>query len=108
MSVEDSAVRIATILSTAMNIAAILDNDSALTAINAADLRSTLLWIVDEMSWMLSEVAVEGASSVSWPSDAGARIDGLRAHASAWDAAGAPPSGLVSAARSCLGLLTPT
>ena len=108
MSTEDSAVRIAMVLSEAMNVAAILNNDSALLASSSVDLRSTLLWIVDEMAWMLSHVAREGASNVSWPSNAQERIDRLRTVAGAWDPIGSPNSEVLSSARSCLGLLVPS
>lgn len=108
MSAEDSAVRVATVLSTAMNVAAVLDNEPALRASSHVELRSTLLWIVDELSWMLSDVAREGVSSISWPSDAQERIDRLRTVASAWDPVGSPTSEVVFSARSCLGLLVPS
>ena len=107
MSVEDSAVRIATVMSIAMNLASILNNEPALLASNSVDLRSTLLWIVDEMSWMLSDFAQEGASSIAWPSDAQERIDHLRTVASAWDPVASPPSEVMSSARNCLRILVP-
>jgi hypothetical protein len=90
-----------------MNLAAILNDEPALLASDRVDLRSTLLWIVDEISWMLSDGAREGASSISWPSDAQERIDRLRAVATAWDPVGSPPSEIVSSARNCLGMLVP-
>ena len=108
ISAEDSAVRIATVLSAAMNVATVLNNEPALRASSHVELRSTLLWIVDELSWMRSDVAGEGASSISWPTDAQERIDRLRAVASAWDPVGSPTSEVVFSARSCLGLLVPS
>lgn len=105
MSVEDAAVRIATVLSTAMNVAAILNHDPAPPASSSIELRSTLLWLVEEMSWMLSDFAREGTSSIAWPSDAQERIDRLRTVASAWDPVASPPSEVVGSARSCLGIL---
>jgi hypothetical protein len=91
-----------------MNVAAVLNNEPALLASNHIELRSTLLWIVDELSWMLSDVAREGASSISWPSDAQERIDRLRTVATAWDPVGSPSSEVLCSARNCLGLLVPS
>jgi hypothetical protein len=108
ISAEDSAVRIATVLSTAMNAAAILDNDPTLLASNQVELRATLLWLLDEMAWMLSDGARDGVSSISWPSDAQERIDRLRTVASAWDPVGPPSSEIVDSARICLGFLVPS
>ena len=108
MSAEDSAVRIATVLSLAMNVAAILNNEPARLASNRVELRSTLLWLVDEMAWMLSDGARDEISSISWPSDAQARIDRLRTVVSSWDPIGSPSAEVVGSARSCLGLLMPS
>ncbi len=108
MPVEYSAVRIATILSTAMNVAAILNHEPALVASDHAELRATLLWLVDEMAWMLSDGARDGVSSLSWPPDAQERIDHLRTVVSTWDPVGSPPSEVVGSARTCLGFLVPS
>ena len=90
-----------------MNIAAILNNELTLLASNHVELRSTLLWLVDEMAWMLSDCARDGVSSISWPSDAQARIDRLRPVVSSWDPICSPSAEVVGSARSCLGLLMP-
>jgi hypothetical protein len=108
MSAEDSAVRIAMVLSTAMNAAAIINNEPELLASNHVDLRSTLLWIADEMSWIMSDVPREAALNISWPTDAQERIDRLRTVAGAWDPVGSPTSEVVCSARSCLGILVPS
>ncbi len=108
MSIEYSAVRIATTLSTAMNVAAILDNEPTLLASNQVELRATLLWLVDEMAWMLSDGARDGVSSISWPADAQERIDRLRTVVRAWDPVGSPSSEVVGSARTCIGFLVPS
>lgn len=108
MTTEETAIRLATVLSTAMNVAFTLNNESLLLTSNHAELRSTLLWLVEEMSWIRSSVVPEAASTISWPSDGQERIDRLRAVASAWDPVGPPPSEVLSCARDFLGMLVPS
>jgi hypothetical protein len=106
MSTEDAAIRLATVLSTVMNVMAILHNPPALQASDPVELRSTFLWIADEMSWIAS---VRGTmAGLSWPSDAQERIERFRAAASAWDPAGPPPPDVLDSARHCLGILQPS
>jgi hypothetical protein len=105
MSTEDAAIRMATVLSTVMNVMAILHNEPALQASDPVEMRSTFLWIVDEMSWIAS---VRGTmAGLSWPSDADERIERLRTVASAWDPAGPVPLDVLDSARHCLGILQP-
>ena len=108
MTTEDTAVRLATVLSTAMNVAALLNNEALRLTSNNADLRSTLLWLVEEMSWIRSDVAPEASSTISWPSDGQERIDRLRAVAGAWDPVGPPSSEVLSCARACIAILVPS
>lgn len=108
MSIEESAERIATILSEAMNLSAVVNNEPALLASNYVELRAKLLWFVDEMSWLASDLAREAASTLSWPPDAQPRIDHLRAVATAWEPANLPPSKVVQSARDCLRMLMPS
>lgn len=105
MSAEDSAVRVATLLSAVMNVAAVLNHEPALLAEEPTKLRSTLLWIADEMSWIVADVAGAGKSSLTLPSDASERIDRLRKVASGWVPVDSPPPEVVGSARSCLGIL---
>jgi hypothetical protein len=102
---EESAVRVATLVSTAMNVAALLAVDPALQTTDRGELRSTLLWAADEMDWI--GTLAGSMAGLSWPSDAPVRIERLRAEAGAWDPAGPPPAGLLGAARTCLGVLVP-
>ena len=87
---EDSAVRIATLLSSAMNLAAVLANDPALAVTNRGDVRSALLWTADEMDW--AGTVAGSTAGLSWPADAHGRIASLRAEADAWDPAAPPPA----------------
>ena len=105
MSAEDAAIRIATVLSTMMNVMTILHNRPALQASDPGELRSTLLWIVDEMTWIASVRAT--MAGLSWPSDAQERIERLRTAARAWDPARPLPPDVLDSARHCLGILQP-
>jgi hypothetical protein len=107
MSTEDSAVRVATVLSAAMNVAAILHHEPALVAADPAELKSTLLWIADEMSWIVADVAGAGKSSLTLPPDAQERIDRLRLVATAWNPSGPLPSEVAICSQVCLGMLVP-
>jgi len=89
-----------------MNVAAILDNAPILQATDGGELRSTLLWIVDEMDW-LGTIA-GSMSGLSWPLDAPDRIERLRTVANAWDPFTPPPVNVLDSARKCLGILQPT
>lgn len=107
MSPEESAVRIATVLCTVMNLAALLHDGPALEAIDPLELRSTLMWVVDEMCWMGSVVAGGLTEGISWPADAQERIERLRVMAGTWDPSGPPARELVSAALDCMRILQP-
>jgi hypothetical protein len=108
MSTEDTAIRLATVLSTVMNVMAVLHNEPALQASDPVELRSTLLWIVDEMAWVASVHARGTTAGLSWPSDAQERIERLRTVASAWEPVGSPPSEVLDTARDCLAILQPS
>ncbi len=103
---EETPVRVATLLSTVMNVAAVLHNFAALQATDQGELRSTLLWVADEMIWV--GTIAGSMDGLSWPSDAQDRIEHLRTVASAWDPVTPPPSGLLDSARECLGMLQPS
>src|SRR4051812_19375691 len=107
MSTEKAAIRAAELLSMVMNLTAILHHESALGASDPAELRSSLLWIADEMSWLASDVVRGSTAGVSWPTDAQERIEHLRAVAGAWDPVGPPPPQVLDTARDCLGILQP-
>jgi hypothetical protein len=100
-----NAVRIATLLSTVMNVTAILVNDPTLQTTSHNDIRSTLLETVDEFDWLGTVAGTIGG--LSWPSDAQSRIDRLRAATTAWDPAVAPPQEVLDAARDCFGMIHP-
>jgi hypothetical protein len=100
---EETAVRIATLLSNAMNLAAILDNASVLETIDLGELRSTLLSIADELTWV--GTVAEAVDGLVWAADAEQRIERLRAAATAWELTGAPPAAVLDAARACCALL---
>jgi hypothetical protein len=99
---EESAVRMAMLLSTVMNMAAILANDPTLHSTDRSEFRSTLLWIANELNWART---IPG--SVVWPSDAEDRITLLRDLADPWDPVVAPSAEMLSAAHNCLGMLQP-
>ena len=105
MSAEEVAIRIATVLSTVMNVTATLHNEPVLQASDPVALRSTFLWIVDEMSWMISVGAPDATSGIAWPSDAQERIERFRAVAGSWDPVGPPPPEVLDTARDCLAIL---
>jgi hypothetical protein len=102
---EETAVRVATLLSTVMNVAAILANAPLLQATDGAELRSTLLGIADEMEWV--GTIAGSIAGLSWPSDAQDRIDLLRAVTGAWNPASPPPPDMLDVARACVGLFQP-
>lgn len=108
MSAEDAAIRIATLLSTVMNVGVILQDENALRASAPVELRATLLWIVDEMCWLASSVTRGSMAGISWPADAQARIERLRTVAESWDPVDPPPAEVTSRARDCLGILQPS
>jgi hypothetical protein len=103
---EETAVRLATLLSTVMNGVAVLDASSVLQATDHDELRSTLLWIADEMGWVGTIVGSMGG--LSWPSDAQDRIERLRNVAGGWAPSTPPPSNLLDTARRCLAMLQPS
>jgi len=71
------------------------------------ELRSRLLEIADEMTWVGSVVARGVTAGISWPEDAAERIGHLCTVASAWDPVGLPSAEVQNAARRCLGILQP-
>jgi hypothetical protein len=106
MSNEDTTVRLATLLSAAMNLVALIDDASALHAVGYKELRSTLLWFVDEIEWAHSIAgAIQG---LVWPADVQARNASLRAEAGAWDAQASPSATLLDAVRGCLSVFQPS
>jgi|SRR5580700_6074860 hypothetical protein len=105
MNPEETAIRIATVVSMAMNVTAMLDDQAALSTIDPIDLRSMCLQFVDEMCWLASIVARGTTAGISWPADAQERIERLRSAASAWDAIGPPPPVVMDAARRCFGII---
>jgi hypothetical protein len=108
MSPEQSAARLAEALCDVMNVTAILHNEPALHARDPVELRSALLRIVDEMTWVASIVAHGSTAGITWPPDADVRIERLRAIAGAWDPIDPPPPSVLDAARDCLMILLPT
>lgn len=108
ISPEKAAIRAAALLSMVMNLTAVLHHAPALDASDPAELRSSLLWIVDEMSWLAFDVERGLIAGVSWPPDTQKRIEHLRDVASAWEPIGPPSPEVLHAARDCLGILQPT
>jgi hypothetical protein len=107
-SPDEAAIRAAELLSMVMNLTAVLHHAPALEASDPAELRSSLLWVVDEMTWLASQVVRGLIGGVSWPPDAQQRIEHLRDVAGAWDPVDPPPPEVLDAARGCLGILQPT
>jgi hypothetical protein len=107
MSTEDVEVRLATLMTTVMNIAGMLADEALLHRCEPTELRSTLLEVADEMVWLGSRVAAGKVGGVTWPEDAEERIERLRFAAAAWGPAGLPPAEVREAARRCLGILQP-
>jgi hypothetical protein len=110
MSTEEpgeTAVRIAALSSTVMNLAAIVDDDPAsLDATERGELRSTLLWAADELGWV--GTIAGSVAGLSWPSDGQDRIERLRTIARAWDPLAQPPPEVLEAARECIRMLLPS
>jgi len=102
---SESAVRAAMLMSTAMNLAPVLDDPAALQGVDRDDLRSTLLQTAEELDWF-GAIAGDTAGA-SWPFDARDRVERLRALASAWDPSVAPPQALLEAARACFAMIHP-
>jgi hypothetical protein len=107
MSTNDSAVRLATLMTTVMNLAPLLVDEAAGGGCDPADLRTTLLEVAEEMDWVGSLVGKGMAGGIQWPADASQRIERLRAVAAAWDPLGPLPGDVREAARGCLGILQP-
>lgn len=107
MSVEETAIRMAEILSTVMNLSAVLHDELALRVTDPSGLRAELLSVGNEMTWLASVVAGGSTAGIAWPGDAQERIERLRAVAGAWDPVGPPSLEVISAALSCLGILQP-
>lgn len=107
MSTEETALRLAEIVSAVMNLNALVHDEATLASIDPAELRSEFLSLADELIWLGSVVASGTTAGISWPSDAGQRIERLRALARGWDSAGPPPAEVVSAAQECLAIVQP-
>jgi Uma2 family endonuclease len=108
MPVEETAIRVATLVATVLNVSALLEDAPALAARDLVELRSTLLGIVEEMIWLESLIASGSTKGIPWPSGANERIERLRTTATAWTPIGAPPADVRDAARDCLRILQPT
>ena len=102
----ETALRIAPLISTALNVGALFANDPEAHTTDRRELRSVLLWTADKMAWMGTVVGT--VAGISWPADAPDRIERLRLLAGAWDPAAPPPSDLLEAARTCVAVLQPT
>ena len=108
MSPQESAVRLANAICDVMNMTAILHNEPVLQASDPVELRSALLQIVDEMTWVASDVADGRTAGITWSPDAQERIEHLRAALDAWEPVHPPPPSVLDAARDCLVILQPT
>ncbi|MFS8068928.1 MAG: hypothetical protein ACMG6S_21415, partial [Byssovorax sp.] len=72
---NDPSVRIPIILTKTMNTTAILHNDELLQSIDPIDLKLVLLWLAQELRWLLTLGASVGGFSP--PPDAVERIERL-------------------------------
>jgi hypothetical protein len=105
MSPDDRARQVAEVLCDVMNIAAVLHDESTLAASDPAELRAALLRAVDQMTRLGS---IDGLEGITWPPDAEARLERLRAAVTAWNPAGPLPPSVLEAARQGLVILSPS
>lgn len=108
MPIEDTARRMAELLSDVMNITAIVHDELALKATDPAELRAALVRIVEEMTWLAPVVARGSIAGITWPPDGQTRVEALRAAADAWNPIHPPPPGVLSAAQDCLSIVQST
>jgi hypothetical protein len=105
---EEIAVRVATLLSTVMNTTAILHDSALLLASDPADLRATLLWIVEELRWLGPMVSSGSVAEISWPADTEAKLDRLSVAVTGWDTRHPLTQETFDSAVACLAILQPT
>jgi len=96
------ATRLAVLMSTAMNLSALLADPLTLAACDPAELRSTLASLTEELRWMRSLAGIHG---ISWPADADARIGSLDAGVAAWMPGQPVSQDVVASARLALEML---
>ena len=102
---SDPSVRISTVLTKTMNTTAILHNDELLQSTDPIDLKLVLLWLADELRWLLSLGSSVGG--LSPPVDAQERIDRLCSSLRASSIADPLTADELDQARSCLAILQP-
>lgn len=102
---HDPSVRMAVLLTKAMNTTAILHNDELLQATDPIDLKLVLLWLADELRWLLS--LGPSVAGLSPPPDAPERIDQLCTSLRASSIADPLTDEELDRARACLAILQP-
>jgi hypothetical protein len=96
------ATRLAVVVSTAMNLSALLADETALVACDPAELRSALVSLAEDLRWMRSLAGPSGIHGVSWPADADTRIARLDTGVAAWRQGESLPQEVVASARQAL------
>jgi hypothetical protein len=104
-TIEETAVRAATLLSTAMNMPALLQSPTMLEVSDPVELRGALVWLAEEMSWFKSAVDAGTLAGSSLPPDADGRLERLRVLVDAWDPGTPLPRDVRDAACDCAGML---
>lgn len=106
-SPEETAARIAALMCGVMNLGAMVEDPEALREIEPAVLRSELVTLCDELTWLDGVVAKGTMSGNAWPADGMARVELLRMAAGAWDASRAIPADVAEALRAVVGAFQP-
>lgn len=96
------ATRLAVVMSTAMNLSALVADESALAAFDPAELRSLLGSLVDDLRWLRALPGTTQIQGISWPADADARIASLDSDVTAWIPGEPIPHDVVVSARRAL------
>jgi hypothetical protein len=99
------ATRLAVIVSTAMNLSALLADEVALSACDPAELRSALTSIAEGLRWMRSLANTSGIHGISWPADPDARIASLETSLATWTPGEPVSRGVAASARRALEML---
>jgi len=103
----NDAARAAVLVSTAMNVAALLHNEGAWRGVDLAELRSVLTSFVNDLRWLRSKTEMGLLVGITWPEDAQARIDTSAQLVDAWDPSELPSPDLLDAMQGACRLIQP-
>jgi hypothetical protein len=102
---QDNARRAAEIVSLAMNVSALLGNETHLQAMDAGELRSAFQKLATELDWFVQMVSTGTLQGLSLPPDASSRLSRFQALIGTWNAVGSPSREFAAAAKECIGLV---